>query len=72
MQTSHQIDVLSDGIRAISANGPHQVGAKNSERTGYDHEHVHLRPGLASDQKGTQVFHDLHDLNAFLWEQHLL
>jgi len=51
VQASHQIKVFADGARPVTADGAHQIGAKEAKRSRNNRQHVSLRPGLPANQE---------------------
>ena len=67
-----EIEIFSDGVSAKASHLHNQVPLKDSECSGNYGEHVEAGPSFAADQKGSQVFDDLHDLNRTLREADFL
>src|SRR6266849_5308167 len=70
VQPGHQVEVFANGVRPVSADGAHQVGAKHAECAGNNHQHISLAPRFPADQKRAKVFNHLNDFDVFARQTH--
>src|SRR5438270_12720928 len=70
MQTCHQIEILTNGTRLITADRAHQIGSKQAKRTGNNHEHIPLRPSFPAYQEGSKILDYLDHFDALTRQTH--
>lgn len=65
VQAGDEVEIFADGLRSVASDGPNQVRPKQAKCSGDNHHHIALRPGLSSDEEGSQVLDYLNDFYAF-------
>jgi hypothetical protein len=72
VHANDEVEIFSDRMSAKASDLQDEVALKDSERTGNYGQHVEACPGFAADQKGAQVFDDLHNFDRTLGKSHFL